>query len=122
MARVMIVEDEADVRGYFARVLARIGPGVEVVTARDGCEALDMHRLKPCDVILSDHRMPCMTGLELLTALRPWSAVPFVLISADRSVESAAYAAGANDFLSKPIGLDALRDAIARHLRRFACV
>jgi two-component system, NtrC family, response regulator AtoC len=121
MTRVMIVEDEADVRGYFARALARLIPSLEVMTAADGLEALDLLRLTPCDLILSDQRMPRMTGLELLVALRRCSEVPFVLISADRSVEGAAYAAGANDFLSKPIGLDTLRGAIARHLLRHAC-
>ncbi len=118
MMRIMVVEDEADVRSYFARALARIGPEIEVLTACDGREALALLRLAPCDLILSDQRMPGMSGIELLITLRRSSAVPFVLISADRSVEEAAYAAGANDFLSKPISLDTLHSAVTRYLLR----
>jgi two-component system KDP operon response regulator KdpE len=114
--RVLLVEDEIDVRGFFARALAHMWPALEVVTAANGCEALDLLRGGQFDLVLSDQRMPKMTGLELLTAVRAWSQVPFLLISADRSVEVAAYAAGANAFLSKPIGLDGLRAAVARYL------
>jgi two-component system chemotaxis response regulator CheY len=114
--RVLLVEDEADVRRFFARALAHVGPGVEVVTAVDGREALDRLRAEDFDLVLSDQRMPRMTGLELLVALRRWSQVPFVLITADRSVAEPAYAAGANEVLSKPIGLEGLRAAVARYI------
>lgn len=114
--RVLLVEDEADVRRFFARALTYLCPAIEVVTADNGEAALELLRCQPFDLVLSDHRMPRMTGLELLVELRRWSQVPFLLISADRSIEREAYAAGANDFLSKPIGLDGLRAIVARYL------
>lgn len=116
--RVLLVEDEADVRKFFARALAHIGPLVEVVAACDGGEALELLQSQSFDLVLSDQRMPRMTGLELLEEVRRSSQVPFLIISADRSIENAAYAAGANDFLAKPIGLDTLRKAVARYLCR----
>lgn len=114
--RILLVEDETDVRNFFARVLAHIGGHIEVLQAADGREALELFLSQPIDLVLSDQRMPHMTGLELLAAVRARSIVPFLLISADRGFERAAYAAGASDFLSKPISLDALRAAVARYL------
>jgi CheY-like chemotaxis protein len=114
--RVLLVEDEADVRHFFARALAHIGPCIEVLQAADGHEALALFLGGPVDLVLSDQRMPRMTGLELLAAVRARAPVPFLLISADRSVEGAAIAAGASEFLTKPIGFDALRAAVLRYL------
>jgi CheY-like chemotaxis protein len=114
--RVLLVEDEADVRGFFVRALAHIGPYIEVLQATDGREALDLLLHNRVDLVLSDQRMPRMTGIELLIAVRSHSQVPFLLISADCAIERTAYSAGANEFLSKPISLDALRNAVARHL------
>ncbi len=114
--RVLLVEDNADVRGFFARALAYIGPHVKVLQAANGREALDLLLSNQIDLVLSDQRMPRMTGIELLVAVRLHSQVPFLLISAECAVERTAYRAGANEFLIKPIGLDALRDAVARHL------
>lgn len=113
---VLVVEDEPDVRRFFTRALLGIGPQIQVVEAADGCEALARLRGAAFDLVLSDQRMPNMTGLELLIALRTWSDTPFLLISANRSVESEAYAAGANEFLSKPISLDGLRAVVSRYL------
>lgn len=114
--RVLLVEDEADVRRYFARALVYLCPRVEVVAAADGREALARLGAGAFDLVLSDQRMPNMTGLELLVALRSCSQVPFLLVSADPGVEAEAYAAGANGFLAKPVGLDTLGAAIARYL------
>lgn len=114
--RILLVEDEADVRRFFARALAHIGEFIEVLPAADGLEALELFVSQSVDLVLSDHRMPRMSGLELLVAVRARSPVPFLLITADRSVEHAAYAAGVSEFLNKPISLDALRDSVLRYM------
>lgn len=114
--RILLVEDEEDVRRFFARALSHIAPAAEIVEAVDGQEGLAAFQHGPFDLVLSDHRMPIMTGVELLRAIRPVSQVPFLLITADRTVESEALAAGVSDLLNKPISLAALRNAIARHL------
>jgi CheY-like chemotaxis protein len=114
--RILLVEDEVDVRRFFARALAHIAPAAQVVEAADGLEALAAFQNEPFDLILSDHKMPNMTGLELLQAVRATSTVPFLLVTAFRSVEADALAAGVSDMLNKPISITALRSALARYL------
>lgn len=114
--RILLVEDDFDVRQYLARALSHLRPSIEVVTAADGREALTLLRSQPFDLVLSDQRMPHMSGLDLLLALRSWSPMPFLLISADRSVFGAAYTAGADEVLTKPISLETLGAALDRYL------
>lgn len=115
--RMLLVEDEDDVRLFFTRALAHAAHGLEIVQVANGREALERFQGEAFDLILSDHRMPHMTGLELLLAVRAASEVPFLLITADRSVERAALAAGVTELLSKPISISALREAVARYLQ-----
>jgi two-component system chemotaxis response regulator CheY len=114
--RILLVEDEVDVRRFFARAIGHIAPSAEVVEAADGREALARFREAVFDLVLSDHKMPHMTGVELLRAVRQGSDVPFLLITADRGIERDAYAAGVNELLAKPISLGALRAVVARYL------
>ncbi|MFV9507233.1 MAG: response regulator [Oscillochloridaceae bacterium umkhey_bin13] len=115
--RILIVEDETAVRQYFLRALSRSIPNLELYEAEDGLRALSMLRRLPIDLVLSDQRMPLLTGLELLQMVRAESNLPFLLISADRSIECAALAAGATAFLSKPIALNDLRIAVTSALQ-----
>jgi CheY-like chemotaxis protein len=114
--RILLVEDEADVRQFFARALRHVAPKVEVVQAVDGRDALEQFEREAFALILSDHRMPRMTGIELLRAVRTVSDIPFLIVTADRSIEGDAWAAGVTELLSKPISIVALRDAVARYL------
>jgi CheY-like chemotaxis protein len=114
--RILLVEDEADVRHFLARALGHVAPAAEVVQAVNGADGLARFEREPFDLILSDHKMPRMTGVELLRAVRSVSDIPFLIITADRSIERDALAAGVSDMLNKPIALSALRDALARHL------
>jgi CheY-like chemotaxis protein len=114
--RVLLVEDETDVRRFFVRALRGLRPDLEIVEAADGREALDCFLREPCDLVLSDQRMPNMSGLDLLRAVRACSAVPFLIISADRSAEYDALLSGVNEYLAKPISLNALRAVVDRYL------
>lgn len=114
--RILLVEDEADVRQFFARALSFIAPDAEVIQAADGREALQRFYEQTFDLILSDHRMPNLTGVELLKAVRAVSNLPFLLVTADRTIEHEALAAGVTELLSKPISIVALRNAITRYL------
>ncbi len=116
--RILLVEDESDVRQFLARAISHLVPGYVVVATANGAEALERFRNEEFDLIISDHRMPVMTGVALLRAVRADSDVPFVIITADRAVEAEAYANGVNELLNKPISLDGLRDAINRQLKR----
>lgn len=110
--RILIVEDESSVRGFLCRALAHFFPGAEIVVATDGQQGLDLFLAGPASLVISDNRMPKMSGIELLQQLRARSAVPFVMISADASLERRAALAGASAFLNKPVSLGELRAAI----------
>ena len=103
-ARVLIADDNADMREYLQRLLA---PRYRVTAVTDGRAALDAARAAPPELVISDVMMPGLDGLALVAALRadPRTAgVPVLLLSARAGQESSieGLAAGADDYLVKP--------------------
>jgi PAS domain S-box-containing protein len=103
-ARILVVDDNPDMRDYVARIL---GAHWRVDTATDGAEALEKLAREKFDLVLSDVMMPRMDGIALLKALKsdPRSLdIPVVLVSARAGEESRAegVVAGADDYLVKP--------------------
>ncbi len=101
--RILLVDDDASVRDAMATFLTRAG--FSVTDAASGEEALRRAAAGGFDLAVSDLKMPGMSGLELLQALRERDdAIPFVLLTAYGSVETAVTAmkCGACDFLLKP--------------------
>ncbi|MFZ5479168.1 MAG: sigma-54-dependent transcriptional regulator [Myxococcota bacterium] len=101
--RVLVVDDEENLRHLLTLILGRAGYAVQ--TAKNGREALG--RLGDADVVLCDVRMPDMDGLELLGALPP-GAPPVVMMSAYGTVDTAleAMRRGAYDYVAKPFKAD----------------
>ncbi|ETA71124.1 SpoIIE family protein phosphatase [Actinospica robiniae] len=104
-ARVLIADDNADMREYLVRLLGTAGYRVSAV--EDGREALDAARAEAPDLVVSDVMMPNLDGLELVRRLRSDSrtvAVPVLLLSARAGQESSIRGlhAGADDYLFKP--------------------
>jgi PAS domain S-box-containing protein len=102
--RVLLADDNADMREYLQRLLR---PGYEVTTVTDGQAALEAARADPPDILISDVMMPRLGGLQLVAALRadPGTAeVPVLLLSARAGQEAAieGLEAGADDYLVKP--------------------
>ena len=119
--RVLLVDDQPELRRIFRRTLVRLGH--EVVEASNGRAAIELVRQQHFDVVLSDVRMPDMDGLELLQQLGELDAeLPVVLISGglDAEAERAAAEYGAFDYLMKPLAFEKLQDSTARaiELRR----
>ncbi|MBI4390789.1 MAG: sigma-54-dependent Fis family transcriptional regulator [candidate division NC10 bacterium] len=113
--RILVVDDEAPQRELLAGFLAK--QGYEVVPVASGNEALARLQRETFDLILTDHRMPQMSGLDLLKAAREVNPeLPVVVMTAYGSVEQAVAAmkAGAYDYLGKPIDLDDLLHRIGK--------
>ncbi|MET9262129.1 SpoIIE family protein phosphatase [Amycolatopsis sp. NPDC004079] len=116
--RVLVVDDNADMREYLYRLLS---PEFAVQAVGDGSTALALARSDPPDLVLSDIMMPGADGMELLAALRaePGTAnVPVVLLSARAGQEAAVggLAAGADDYLVKPFSSRELLARVRAHL------
>ena len=103
--RVLVVEDEPDLRAYLRELLA---PAYEVLTATDGQDALELlSREAPVDLITTDAMMPRLSGTELLAQLKADPAqagVPVLMLTAraDAAHRLAALTVGVDDYLTKP--------------------
>lgn len=112
-ARILIADDNADMRQYLARLLAE---HYDVETVSDGRVAIKRARERPPDLVLSDVMMPELDGFELLKQLRAdekTRKIPIVLLSARAGEESRVEGmqAGADDYLVKPFSA---RELLAR--------
>src|SRR5215211_3334504 len=110
MTSVLVVDDEPTLRRLIGHYLA--GAGYAVTCAENGLVAWQLIQAHEFDVILTDVRMPVMTGLELLDKVRAYvSATPIILISGSEELRSSeelrnradAIARGAHDLLAKPV-------------------
>ena len=117
-ARILVVDDNADMRGYISRLLAERWD-VEVVS--NGMLALDAIRRQPPDLVLADVMMPELDGFGLLQAIRTDAAlrlIPVILLSARAGEEATAegLSAGANDYIVKPFSARELLVRVASTL------
>jgi two-component system KDP operon response regulator KdpE len=115
-----VVDDEPTlVRALAINLRAR---GWEVVTAHDGTGALKAASDKHPDVVVLDLGLPDIDGVEVIRGLRGWTRVPIIVLSArqvsDDKVE--ALDAGADDYMTKPFGMDELLARLRAALRRVA--
>ena len=114
--RVLLAEDQMVNRKVAARMLERLGHSV--VTARDGREVLALLGDGSFDVVLMDIQMPVMDGFETAAAIRGSDHSPVALVAltayAMKGDRERCLAAGFDDYVSKPIGSDDLRDALER--------
>jgi two-component system KDP operon response regulator KdpE len=117
-ARVLVCDDDASLlRALSISLSAR---GYEVVVARTGEEGLDRAAHRHPDVILLDLGLPGIDGVEVVRGIRGWSAVPIIVLSArHQSVNKVeALDAGADDYVTKPFGMDELLARLRAALRR----
>jgi DNA-binding response OmpR family regulator len=117
-ARVMIVEDDENARVVLRRVLQR--HGLAVVEAADAAKALRQLFGSRPDIVLLDLQLPDLSGGALLRRIRDLTDVPVMVVTSERS-ESACVAslrAGADDFMSKPFGVQELLARVDALLRR----
>jgi two-component system KDP operon response regulator KdpE len=118
MTRMLIVEDDPQLlRALTINLRAR---GYEVKPAADGAAALNATGAGDVDLVILDLGLPDMDGVDVVRALRGWNDVPIVVLSARdaQAAKVSALDAGADDYLTKPFGMDELLARIRAALRR----
>jgi two-component system, OmpR family, KDP operon response regulator KdpE len=117
-SRVLVVDDEQSIRRAVGRALAARGYRVELAT--DGEEALAVAAAFQPDLVVLDLNLPALDGLEVCRQLRGWSSVPILVLSVreDEPDKVAALDLGADDYLTKPFGIDELMARVRALLRR----
>lgn len=118
-ARILVVDDEPGMRDMLVDTLALAGHSAAAAT--DGFDALKLIRTEKFDLIISDVNMPKMNGFELLENLRDHhDQTPVILLTAraDRSDVTTGLRYGADDYVTKPFGLEELTLRVAAILRR----
>lgn len=118
MSTVLVVDDELPLRRALdINLRAR---GYRVVLAPDGATALRLAAEAHPDVVLLDLGLPDLDGLQVIAGIRGWSAVPIIVLSARRLSDDKveAFDAGADDYVTKPFGMDELLARLRAALRR----
>jgi two-component system KDP operon response regulator KdpE len=116
--KILVADDEKNVRMFIrANLLAR---GYEVYLAKDGVETLEVAELILPDVIVLDINMPRMDGIEACRRLREWANMPIIILSVrgDEKDKVKALDEGADDYITKPFGVEELLARIRVALRR----
>lgn len=119
-ATVIVLDDNETNLVLLRRILAR-RPGLDVLYESDGRRGLDLIRQRHPDLVLLDLNLPSMNGEAIVRDLRSdpaAAAIPVLMISGDatRETKRRLREAGADDYLEKPIKIQALLDAIDRLL------
>jgi two-component system KDP operon response regulator KdpE len=118
VSTVLIVDDEPQIlRALQINLHAH---GYQVVTAHDGGSALLAAQKHPLDVVVLDLGLPDMDGVQVIEGLRGWTSVPIIVLSARHGSEEKVRAldAGADDYVTKPFGLDELLARLRAATRR----
>ena len=118
MSRILVVDDEPQILRALQTSLR--GAGYDVVTATTGAEALTAAAVQPPDAVILDLVLPDTRGTDVCRELRTWSTVPVIVLSVvgDEDEKVAALDAGADDYVTKPFGLDELLARLRAALRR----
>jgi two-component system KDP operon response regulator KdpE len=115
---VLVVDDEPQIlRALRINLRAR---HYEVTTAANGTQALDEAAAHPPDLVILDLGLPDMDGVDVIGGLRGWTAVPIIVLSgrADSNDKVEALDAGADDYVTKPFGMDELLARMRAAVRR----
>lgn len=115
--KILIIEDEASISNFISAILE--ANGYEAMNVRSGAMANTMIASHCPDLIILDLGLPDMDGMNILRAVREWSKVPVVVVSARSHEQDKVQAldAGADDYLTKPFGTEELLARIRAAIR-----
>jgi two-component system KDP operon response regulator KdpE len=118
--RVLVVDDEQQILRALRTSLR--GAGYEVETADTAAGALAAAAMRPPEAVILDLVLPDGTGIDVCRELRAWSSAPVIVLSAvgEEREKVAALDAGADDYVTKPVGIDELLARLRAALRRTA--
>jgi two-component system, OmpR family, KDP operon response regulator KdpE len=118
--KILVVDDDPQIRRVMRATL--VGHNYEVIEARTGEDALEKAPHEQPNLVLLDMNMPGMGGLETCRALRAAGDIPVIILSVRNSEKDkvAALDAGADDYVTKPFGVEELLARIRAALRRSA--
>ncbi|MDX6486445.1 MAG: two-component system, OmpR family, operon response regulator KdpE [Gaiellaceae bacterium] len=118
MTRILVVDDEPQILRALQTSLR--GAGYEVDTATTGEQALTAAAVRAPDAVIVDLVLPDISGIEVSRQLREWTAVPVIVLSVvgDENEKVAALDAGADDYVTKPFGVEELLARLRAALRR----
>ncbi len=118
MSKLLVIEDETPLRRALRIFLE--AHDYTVVAAANGTDGLALAAREHPDAVILDLGLPDMDGVEVATALRGWTNVPIVVLSARdaESVKVAALDAGADDYVTKPFGMNEFLARVRAALRR----
>jgi len=118
--RILVVDDEPQILRALETSLQ--GAGYTVVAAATAAEALSAAAMRPPDAVILDLVLPDGSGTDVSRELRRWSDVPILVLSAvgDETEKVKALDAGADDYVTKPFGIDELLARLRAVLRRAA--
>jgi len=116
--RILVVDDEPQILRALQTTLR--GAGYDVETAGTGAVALTKAAMQPPEAVILDLVLPDKSGVEVCRELRQWTAVPVLVLSAvgEERDKVAALDAGADDYVTKPFGIDELLARLRAVLRR----
>lgn len=117
-ARVLVVDDEPEIRRALRTTLSR--QGYQVLLAASGEEALEELGRRNVDLVLLDLQLPGLDGLEVCRRIRAQSEVPIIILSVqgEETVKVRALDLGADDYVTKPFGVDEMLARMRANLRR----
>ena len=123
---ILIVDDSTAIRKIVRQLLERVGIS-NIRDAEDSIEALDRLKMAPSDIAIVDYELGTFTGVDFIRMLRtakgsPAANMGLVLLTAHKSqdIEDQACEAGADDFLTKPVSADKLKECLDNVLKHRA--